>query len=214
MHIILLFLIDKQGNFFLFFQCQSYLCCLFILLSFLVTCSQLPAFLVFIKQKIHFSTLFLHFRTQVVVFLFFWLSSQESGAVIAGHRSRVLWATLLCWLPEGLIWYQWLVATYLNLQLLQESMCSNFSISGIFLISFEKSKTLSKKTSNRVGQNEKQTQNYLQTCAVIVCKCSPLSLVTVPRFSSKRNLNCEMKPEALLPDFLLAVHSTSQKEIC
>jgi len=43
-----------------------------------------------------------------------------------------------------------------------------------FFIAFEKSKTLSNKTNNCVGQNEEQTQNYLQTCAVAVPKYSPM----------------------------------------
>lgn len=39
----------------------------------------------------------------------------KSGPVITAHWRTVLWESLLCWLPEGLIWYQWPAVTHLRL---------------------------------------------------------------------------------------------------
>lgn len=57
--------------------------------------------------------LHLYFRTWVVFLFPAFL--HKSGAVITAQWRTVLWASLLCWLPEGLIWYQWPAATHLKL---------------------------------------------------------------------------------------------------
>lgn len=57
--------------------------------------------------------LFLYFRTWVVLLFPGFL--QKSGVVITAYRRTVLWGSFLCWLPEGLTWYQWPAATHLKL---------------------------------------------------------------------------------------------------